>query len=70
MSIKIHRVGNLRIQIHSTTIAKQFSHNFSKGLPEEFKSTVGRPDGDYMVLYDSSGKFSIHSWVQAKKSGE
>ena len=40
-----------------------------QGLPSEFVSTDGREDGDYVVLYNSDGKTSIHSWVNKKKSG-
>ena len=41
-----------------------------KGLPDIFKSMAGRADGDYFVLYDITGKKSIHSWINQKKSGE
>jgi hypothetical protein len=41
-----------------------------KGLPGDFKSLKGREDGDYFVLYDVTGKMSIHSWLNKKKSGE
>jgi len=41
-----------------------------KGLPAAFKSVDGRADGDYFVLYDVTGKKSIHSWLNQKKSGE
>jgi len=41
-----------------------------KGLPDDFKSLAGREDGDYFVLYDVTGKKSIHSWLNQKKSGE
>ena len=41
-----------------------------KGLPDDFKSMVGREDGDYFVLYDITGKKSIHSWLNQKKSGQ
>jgi len=41
-----------------------------KGLPEAFRSVDGRADGDYFVLYDITGKKSIHSWLNQKKSGE
>jgi hypothetical protein len=34
-----------------------------KGLPAEFKSVVGRKEGDYMVLFEENGKMSLHSWV-------
>jgi hypothetical protein len=40
-----------------------------KGLPDDFKSMHGRQDGDYFVLYDVTGKQSIHSWLNKKKSG-
>jgi hypothetical protein len=40
-----------------------------KGRPDDFKSMVGREDGDYFVLYDITGKKSIHSWLNQKKSG-
>jgi hypothetical protein len=38
-------------------------------LPADFTSTEGKKDGDYMVLYNSDGKTSIHSWINKKKSG-
>jgi hypothetical protein len=41
-----------------------------KGLPADFKRTVGRAEGDYVVLYDVTGKKSIHSWVTNTRSGE
>jgi hypothetical protein len=41
-----------------------------KGLPADFKRTDGRAEGDYVVLYDVSGKKSIHSWVTNTRSGE
>ena len=41
-----------------------------KGLPAAFKSVEGRADGDYFILYDITGKKSIHSWLNQKKSGE
>jgi hypothetical protein len=41
-----------------------------KGLPADFKSLKGREDGDYFVLYDVTGKMSIHSWLNNKKSGK
>jgi hypothetical protein len=44
--------------------------NNRKGLPASFKRTDGRPEGDYVVLYDVSGKKSIHSWITNTKSGE
>jgi hypothetical protein len=40
-----------------------------KGLPAEFKSVVGRQEGDYMVLFEEKGKMSLHSWVVDTKSG-
>jgi len=47
-----------------------------KGLPDAFKFTAGREDGDYMVLYElkdpadkSSGKMSLHSYIVQSKSG-
>jgi hypothetical protein len=39
-----------------------------KGLPGEFKSLVGRQEGDYLVLFEESGKMSLHSWVVNTKS--
>jgi hypothetical protein len=39
-----------------------------KGLPAEFKSTVGREEGDYMVLFEDKGKMSLHSWVVNTRS--
>jgi hypothetical protein len=41
-----------------------------KGLPESFKSTKDRPEGDYQVLYEVDGKKSIHSWITNTKSGK
>jgi hypothetical protein len=41
-----------------------------KGLPKDFISKEGRPEHDYVVLYDVSGKKSIHSWITNTKSGE
>ena len=40
-----------------------------KDLLGDFKSMKGREDGDYFVLYDVTGKKSIHSWLNKKKSG-
>jgi hypothetical protein len=44
--------------------------NNRKGLPGVFKNMEGREDGDYVVLYDVTGKKSIHSWINNKKAGE
>jgi hypothetical protein len=42
-----------------------------QGLPQEFKSTEGQADEDYLVLYKKDDlKISIHSWVQDKKGGK
>jgi hypothetical protein len=44
-------------------------NNNRKGLPDKFKSITGRPEGDYMPLFEVDGKKSIHSWVTNTKSG-
>jgi hypothetical protein len=41
-----------------------------KGLPLDFKRTDGRAEGSYTVLYDISGKKSIHSWITNTRSGK
>jgi hypothetical protein len=41
-----------------------------KGLPAEFKSLVGREEGDYLVLFEKGGKKSLHSWICNTKSGK
>jgi len=41
-----------------------------KGLPKDFVNKEGRPEHDYVVLYDVTGKKSIHSWITNTKSGE
>ncbi len=43
--------------------------NNRKGLPADFKKTEGRDEHDYIVLYDVTGKKSIHSWITNTKSG-
>ncbi len=40
-----------------------------KGLPKEFTTTDGRPEGDYMVLFDEASRISIHSEIWKSKSG-
>jgi hypothetical protein len=41
-----------------------------KGLPKDFVSKEGRDEHDYVILYDVTGKKSIHSWITNTKSGE
>ncbi len=40
-----------------------------KGLPDHFRNTKGRPEGDYQALFDEASGLSIHSEVVKKKSG-
>ena len=61
-------VDTLRVEYNMTYIGTLQQNR--KGLPEAFKSVDGRADGDYFVLYDITGKKSIHSWLNQKKSGE
>lgn len=60
-------VDTLRTEFQMTYVGTL--QNNRKGLPADFKSTEGREDGDYMVLYDVTGKKSIHSWINNKKAG-
>jgi hypothetical protein len=39
-------------------------------LPADFKEVKSREEGDYIIYYDESGRTSIHSWINNKKSGE
>jgi hypothetical protein len=41
-----------------------------KGLPDSFKNTKDRPEGDYQILHEVDGKKSIHSWITNTKSGK
>jgi hypothetical protein len=61
-------VETLRTQYNMTYVGTL--QNNRKGLPTAFKSMDGREDGDYVVLYDVTGKTSIHSWINNKKAGE
>jgi hypothetical protein len=61
-------VDTLRNEFKMTYVGTLQSNR--KGLPADFKNMEGREDGDYVVLYDVTGKKSIHSWINNKKGGE
>ncbi len=56
------------LEDHQMTCVGTLNNN-RKGLPEKFKSLAGRPEKDYMPLFEVDGKKSIHSWVTNTKSG-
>jgi hypothetical protein len=61
-------VDTLRNEFQMTYVGTL--QNNRKGLPAAFKNMDGREDGDYVALYDVTGKKSIHSWINNKKAGE
>ncbi len=40
-----------------------------RGIPVEMKEGVGRPQGDYIAVYEVGGKMSLHSFLDKKKKG-
>jgi hypothetical protein len=44
--------------------------NNRRGIPAEFKEGAGRPEGDYMVAYDTDSQMSLHSFLDKKKKGK
>jgi hypothetical protein len=51
------------------TIVGTLNH-IRKGIPPEMKAVVGRPPGDYKVLYEVGGKISLHSWLVTPNKGK
>jgi hypothetical protein len=61
----IDLADNLKAKFNMTCVGTLAAKR--KGLPTNFRAL--REEGDYLVLYEPSGK-SIHSWITNTKSGK
>ncbi len=41
-----------------------------QGLPSWLKVVEGRADGDYLALFETDGKKSLHSWITKDNYGD